>query len=101
MPAWVAMQRLEARRAGSQAALTRASAGPMRTIPYRPLIAGVLVNAALIFLVLLVLRLILFAPLRPMRRLARMQRGWCPSCGYDIRYNFGGGCAECGFLRER
>ena len=43
--------------------------------------------------------LVLVRPLAPLRRLARMQRGECPGCGYDVRYDFAKGCPECGMMR--
>ena len=74
-------------------------AGPMRAVPVRPLLRGVLANAGLTLGALIVLRWTLLTPLRTTRRVLRMQRGGCPSCGYDLRYDFSAGCAECGFLR--
>jgi hypothetical protein len=99
--AWVASQATQVRRAGYGTQANWApSPGPMRAIPYRPLFVGVALNAALIFGVLIVMRLLLFAPFRPAARLMRMQRGACVSCGYDLRYNFAAGCPECGYMRR-
>jgi hypothetical protein len=28
---------------------------------------------------------------------ARVKRGRCPACGYDLRHQFAGGCSECGW----
>jgi len=33
------------------------------------------------------------------RQSARISLGCCPRCGYDLRYEFKNGCAECGWLR--
>lgn len=96
--AWIGTQSTVQVRGGAAMGWAPA-AGPMRTIPYRPILTGVLVNAGLIFLVLLALRLALLTPLKPARQLLRMQRGVCLRCGYDLRYNFAGGCPECGFMR--
>jgi hypothetical protein len=33
----------------------------------------------------------------PARRLLRLSRGRCPSCGYDLRFDASRGCSECGW----
>lgn len=34
------------------------------------------------------------------RRRRRLDAGLCPVCAYDLQYDFGGGCSECGWARH-
>lgn len=65
--------------------------------PYRPLFPGFLVNTAAFtacwFLV------VPWCGPRLVRDHIRRRRGRCPSCGYDLRGCFAGGCLDCGWGR--
>jgi hypothetical protein len=37
---------------------------------------------------------------RAWRHTRRRRRGFCPACGYDLRYNIAAGCPECGWNRK-
>lgn len=75
------------------------SVAVMSVIPYRPVWPGLLVNSVTGAIMFLILYGVLVYPLRPVRRVLRMQRGCCPACGYDLHFNFASGCSECGMLR--
>jgi hypothetical protein len=73
---------------------------PLRAVPLRPLLLGVIVNAVASAGALAILYFALIWPFFPIRKVLRMQRGCCPECGFDLRYAFAAGCPECGFLRS-
>jgi hypothetical protein len=60
---------------------------------------GLLADAALYGGVLLLLYLLTSGIRRAMRESSRLRRGCCLACGYDLRYDFVGGCPECGWNR--
>jgi hypothetical protein len=76
---------------------TRAPLPPM-SFP-RPIWLGLLADAALYGGVLLLLYLLTSGIRRAMRESSRLRRGCCLACGYDLRYDFVGGCPECGWNR--
>jgi hypothetical protein len=41
--------------------------------------------------------LIAAGAIMPLRRLHRLDRGRCPACGYDLRFDAANGCSECGW----
>jgi hypothetical protein len=101
-PAWVATRTLESLPTAPTRSKTIASAqaGPIAAVPYRPILGGLVLNTLICSVLISLLTLIVIYPVRPVRRIFRMQRGCCPGCGYDLRFNFAAGCSECGFMRS-
>ena len=65
----------------------------------RPIWLGLFVNSALYGSVLLALYLATAGIRRAFKESARLRRGCCIACGYDLRYDFVAGCPECGWNR--
>lgn len=98
---------------GQSAAQATSTAGPLVAkpsvrltsltggLPLRPIFANLALCALFYAACLFLLRVVMTWPLRVAREVLRMRRGRCPRCGYDLRYNFAGGCSECGFLRDQ
>ncbi|MGD9688828.1 MAG: TFIIB-type zinc ribbon-containing protein [Phycisphaerales bacterium] len=102
MRAWVARsarQRHASANPGG-ANVVRTPSGPIEILPLRPIVGPALVNSVFFGVAIGIVGAVVLVPLRVFRRLARMQTGRCPRCGYDIRYDFARGCPECGLLRK-
>jgi hypothetical protein len=92
--------------AGGAAAVTpnaswrprRFGGDPMK-FPTRPIWSGVAVDTLFFAFCWLALWAVLTIPRRFVRDLARLRRGACINCGYDLGFNFIGGCPECGWRR--
>jgi hypothetical protein len=69
-------------------------------LPLRPIPLGFAADAAILACVFALLSLLFTRPARFLKRASRMQHGQCLQCGYDLRYDFVGGCPECGWRRE-
>ena len=78
-------------------AATGAPSDPL--LPARPVWGGFLANTAIYAVALAAGYWLLAAPRRFFREASRMRRGCCVACGYDVRYDFVGGCPECGWNR--
>jgi hypothetical protein len=77
-----------------------ASAPPRKIVwPWRPIWGGLLVDSVLFGTVLAALWAMAVVPRRFFREVSRMKRGCCVACGYDLGYDFRGGCPECGWRR--
>ena len=62
---------------------------------YHPIVSATLINTPIFAVPWFFL---LFAP-GIIRRTLREKRGRCPTCGYNLRGEFGDGCSECGWNR--
>ena len=69
-------------------------------LPWRPVWPGFLVNTALFSILLAIGYWLLTLPRRFVMEVARMRRGCCIGCGYDLGYDFRAGCPWCGWRRE-
>jgi hypothetical protein len=65
----------------------------------QPIWLGLLADSAVYGLVLFGLYLCTAGIRRMIRESGRLRRGCCIACGYDVRYDFAGGCPECGWNR--
>ena len=72
---------------------------PTPPMPLRPIWPGFLVDALFYAGALALLRWVMTAPGRLFRELSRLRQGRCIACGYDLGYDFVGGCPECGWRR--
>lgn len=72
---------------------------PAPMLPLRPIWRGLAVDAVFYAAVLWLLSWLLFVPRRFISELARMRRGGCLRCGYQLNYDFAAGCPECGWRR--
>ncbi|HEY7120601.1 MAG TPA: hypothetical protein VH475_28720 [Tepidisphaeraceae bacterium] len=70
-------------------------------LPTRPIPIGLFIDSVLFGLAWLAIWLGLTVPRQFVREVARLRRGACVECGYDLGYNFIGGCPECGWRRRR
>jgi len=77
--------------------LPRAVVGEETILAFRPIPLAMFASAALYGAPLW---LLVFGP-GEARRAIRRRRGRCPDCGYDLRGEYDGGCAECGWNRGR
>ena len=78
---------------GIQLPATRNSLGlRVQALPYRPIWLGLAANTAFYGLLFyLVVR-----TWKGLRGWRRFNRGLCPACAYDLRYDYSRGCSECG-----
>jgi hypothetical protein len=84
----------------STIAITTPAAPGVRTpLPRRPIWVGVIGDTVLFAIAWGVIWLVLTVPRRFVRDLARVRRGACVQCGYDLGYDFIRGCPECGWRR--
>lgn len=83
-------------------ALTTPSAGSdvRPPLPTRPIWLGLIVNTLFFATCWLTIWAIMTIPRRFVRDLARLRRGACIACGYDLNYDFPSGCPECGWRRD-
>jgi hypothetical protein len=85
---------------GSTIAISTPSAPGVRpTLPWRPIWVGVIGDTVLFAVAWAVIWLMLTDPRQFVRDLARVRRGACVQCGYDLGYDFIRGCPECGWRR--
>jgi hypothetical protein len=68
-------------------------------LPWRPVWTGLAIDTAAFAVTLAVLRAMLTTPSRFFVELARLKRGCCVQCGYDLNFDFKAGCPECGWRR--
>jgi hypothetical protein len=86
---------------GALAVSTPAGASDVRPpIPMRPIWSGVAVNTVFYAACWLAVWGMLTIPRRFVRDLARVRRGACIGCGYDLGFDFVHGCPECGWRRD-
>jgi hypothetical protein len=85
---------------GTVALTTPAAPGPHPPLPMRPIWIGLAVNTVFFAVCWLVIWKTLTVPRRFLREVARMRRGACVCCGYDLGYDFIRGCPECGWRRS-
>lgn len=68
--------------------------------PFRPIWSGLLIDTLLYGTAWFALWAVAVIPRRFFREVARMRRGECIACGYDLGYDFVDGCPECGWRRQ-
>lgn len=69
-------------------------------LPYRLVWPGFLVNTLLFTVTAMLMAWLVVRPGRFIAELARIRRGACLECGYDLGYDFVKGCPECGWRRD-
>jgi hypothetical protein len=79
----------------------------IRGLPLSPVWPGFAINWLLFTVIWFVLWRLLAVPVQRavgavlFRGRNRRKRGHCPACGYDLLNDFGKGCPECGWAREK
>jgi hypothetical protein len=68
-----------------------------RMLPLRPVWSGLLADTAFFGAGWFGALLLLGSVSAASRRAARVRRGRCPRCAYDLRHEMDGGCPECGW----
>jgi hypothetical protein len=76
-----------------------APAAQQNVMPYQPIAVGLLVDSLIYGAALAVVWIVLVWPRRFIVEVARLKRGCCVRCGYDLGYDFPRGCPECGWRR--
>jgi hypothetical protein len=71
-----------------------------RVLPLRPLWTGLLANTAVYGAAWFGVIVALGSMSSASKRAARVRRGKCPKCAYDLRGEMSGGCPECGWNRQ-
>jgi len=69
-------------------------------LPSRPIWSGLIVNSIFYGAFLAVAYWLLTKPRRLILELRRMRSGCCIACGYELDFDFRGGCPECGWRRS-
>jgi len=69
-------------------------------LPLHPIWRGFLINTLILAIFYRLIYLTLALPRRFVLELARMRRGCCLSCGYQLGFDFRAGCPECGWRRS-
>jgi hypothetical protein len=64
-----------------------------------PIWTGLLADTVIFAAIVAAARWLLIYPRRFLVESARLRRGECMLCGYDLQYNFSPGCPECGWRR--
>lgn len=72
---------------------------PVALFPWVPVWPGFFVNTLAFGVTAWLAVWIITRPRRIFVEVMRMRRGRCVQCGYDLRFDFAGGCPECGWLR--
>ena len=70
-------------------------------LPFHPIWRGFIIDTILLAILFRLIYLTLAVPRRFVLELARMRRGCCLRCGYQLGFDFQKGCPECGWRRER
>jgi hypothetical protein len=78
---------------------TPSAPGVRPPLPTRPVWIGLLVDTVLFALAWWIIWIVLTVPRRFVREVARVRRGACVQCGYDLGFDFIRGCPECGWRR--
>lgn len=68
----------------------------VRLLPLLPVWPGFAINTLVYALAAMTVAGLLWLVRQALRRM----RGWCPSCGYDLRRDYSIGCPECGWKRR-
>ena len=68
-------------------------------LPLHPIWRGFLINTLILAIFYRLIYLTLALPRRFVLELARMRRGCCLACGYQLGFDFRSGCPECGWRR--
>lgn len=79
---------------------TYSPSGLSPLLPLRPIWQGFILNTIILAIVFRVIYLMLALPRRFVMELARMRRGCCLKCGYQLGFDFRNGCPECGWRRS-
>ena len=66
----------------------------------RPIWRGFIINTICLAILFRLIYLTLALPRRFILELARMRRGCCLVCGYQLGFDFRAGCPECGWRRS-
>jgi hypothetical protein len=85
---------------GAVALTTPTTPDARAPLPTRPIWAGLVFNTLFYATIWLVLWATFTVPRRFVRDLARVRRGACIACGYDLGFDFIHGCPECGWRRD-
>lgn len=85
---------------GSFAITTPSASGVRPPFPMRPIWSGVLVDTIVFAVAWWLIWITLTIPRRFVRDVARLRRGACIQCGYDLGFDFAPGCPECGWRRN-
>ncbi|HEV8604545.1 MAG TPA: hypothetical protein VGQ99_04220 [Tepidisphaeraceae bacterium] len=80
---------------------TRTSSSTLAPLlPLRPIWRGFIINTICLAVLFRLVYLTLALPRRFIVELARMRRGCCLACGYQLGFDFRAGCPECGWRRS-
>jgi hypothetical protein len=85
---------------GAVALTTPATPDARAPLPTHPIWAGLLANTLFYAVIWMLLWATFTIPRRFVRDLARVRRGACIACGYDLGFDFLHGCPECGWRRD-
>jgi hypothetical protein len=69
-------------------------------LPLHPIWRGFILNTIIFAIFFRLIYLTLAVPRRFVVELARMRRGCCLACGYELGFDFRTGCPECGWRRS-
>lgn len=69
-------------------------------LPLRPIWRNFILNSIILAVLFRLIYLTLAVPRRFVTELARMRRGCCLKCGYQLGFEFRPGCPECGWRRS-
>jgi hypothetical protein len=69
-------------------------------VPHHPAWVGLGINTLVFAPLVALLHFLVVVPRRFMAEVARVRRGACIRCGYDLGYDFQRGCPECGWRRQ-
>jgi hypothetical protein len=69
-------------------------------VPHHAAWPGITVNTLVFAPLVALLHFLVVVPRRFITEVARVRRGACIRCGYDLGYDFRAGCPECGWRRE-
>jgi hypothetical protein len=70
------------------------------TLPYHPILGGLVINSILYAIPVALAHVWLLIVPRFLIEVARVRRGACVRCGYDLQWDFINGCSECGWRRS-
>jgi hypothetical protein len=69
-------------------------------LPLHPIWRNFIINTVILAILFRVIYLTLAVPRRFVLELARMRKGCCLACGYQLGFDFRSGCPECGWRRN-